>query len=632
MCGLAGAVAESAETAVRAMTAALVHRGPDDEGYYSDADIFIGFRRLSIVDLDGGHQPISNETGDVILVCNGEIYNSPELRRRLTSAGHRFSTQSDVEVILHLYEQHGVACFSMLEGMFAVALWDKRHKRLVLARDHMGQKPLFYALRGNELYFASEVQAVLASGRIAPALAEDALWHYLSLRSIPENFSLMKGIKKLPAASYLVFENGSASIERYWHLDFRSKSTLSHRDSIDALDELLSSTVKSHLLSDVTVGSFISGGIDSTTIATMMARQSQSRVPTFSIGVQEASFDELPIARQVAEANDLEFHGQRVHADIAQLMPQMVHHLGEPADAYGVGVYLVSKLASQHVKVVLCGDGGDESFGGYDRYRGQKLVDLVRILPATLRRFVIAGLIKAVPESYQYKSMAERLRWLQYMCDFEDGERYARALGFLRFPPEAKQQLFTESALERNAELDSVDQVLRFFDAENVSDLIDRMLYTDLMTRVSDHNLVMTDRMSMAWSLEVRSPFVDPRVVEFAASLPADLKVRGRKLKYALREVAARYIPSKVVQLPKQGFGFPVGQWMRQDLRSAVESRLFNSRFVEEGLFRKEYLENLVGEHMSGERDHSYRLWLLLGLEVWHELYIEGRAVESVSL
>ena len=218
------------------------------------------------------------------------------------------------------------------------------------------------------------------------------------------------------------------------------------------------------------------------------------------------------------------------------------------------------------------------------------------------------------------------------MSEFEGGERYARALGFLRFPPETKQQLFTETALERNSGLDSVEQVLRFFDAEAVSDLIDRMLYTDLMTRVSDHNLVMTDRMSMAWSLEVRSPFVDPRVVEFAARLPADLKVRGRKLKYALREVASRYIPPNVVQLPKQGFGFPVGQWMRHELRTAVESRLFNSRFVEQGLFRKEFVENLVGEHMTGVQDHSYRLWLLLGLEIWHELYIERRPLESVSL
>jgi asparagine synthase (glutamine-hydrolysing) len=614
------------------MTAALEHRGPDDEGYYSDDDIFIGFRRLSIVDLDGGHQPISNETGDVILVCNGEIYNSPELRKQLSRAGHRFRTQSDVEAILHLYEEYGLNCFGMLEGMFAVALWDKQRKRLVLARDHMGQKPLFYALRGNEFYFASEVQSLLASGRFTPELSEEALWHYLSLRSVPENYSLVKGVHKLPAASYLVFENGRTSMERYWHLDFRNKSTLSHRDSIDALDELLCSTVKSHLLSDVTVGTFISGGIDSTTVASMMAAQSENRIPAFSIGVREASFDELPIARQVAEANGLEFHGQRVHADIAELMPKMVHHLGEPADAYGVGVYLVSKLASQHVKAVLCGDGGDESFGGYDRYRGQKLVDLVAILPGALRRSVIAGLIRAVPESFQYKSMAQKLRWLQYMCEYEDGERYARALGFLRFPPEAKQQLFTGRALERLTGLDSVDQVLRFFNAENVSELIDRMLYTDLMTRVSDHNLVMTDRMSMAWSLEVRSPFVDPRVVEFAARLPADLKVRGRKLKYALRQVASRYIPSEVVRLPKQGFGFPVGQWMRQDLRTAVESRLFNSRFVEQGLFRKKYVEKLVGEHMAGVQDHSYRLWLLLGLEIWHELYIEGRPLESVSL
>lgn len=632
MCGIAGAIGEKKEESVRRMTSALVHRGPDDEAYYQDEVVALGFRRLSIVDIEGGRQPIANETGDLILVCNGEIYNSPRLRERLQGAGHRFRTNSDVEVILHLYEDDGIQCIRQLEGMFAFALWDIRNRRLLLARDHMGQKPLYYCNTGGNFYFASEIQALLASGEIERKLDIDALWHYLSLRFMPDRYCLIRGIQKIPAASYLTFQDGQIQSGRYWQPDFRNKLKLDDTEAIDALDDCLQQTVSSHLLSDVTVGSFISGGVDSTTIASMMARQNADPVPVFSIGVDEAGFDELPLAQKVAAANGLTFFGKRVQPNIISLLPKLVHHLGEPADPYGVGIYLVSKLAGENVKVVLSGDGGDESFGGYDRYLGQRMVELFCWLPRVLRRSVLSGLIASVPETFQYKSLAQRLRWLQQMSEFSDGQRYARALGFLRFTPESKNDLFTEQAKSQLSDADSVSQVLRFFDAEQVNELTDRMLYTDLMTRVSDHNLVMGDRMSMAWSLEVRAPFVDPRVIEFAASLPVDLKIRGKQLKYLLRKVAARYIPRELVGLPKQGFGFPLGKWIRHDLRDVIERRMKESIFVEEGIFRREYLQKLTDEHISGHQDHSYRIWLLLGLEIWYELYLEGKPVESVVL
>jgi asparagine synthase (glutamine-hydrolysing) len=632
MCGIAGALGAEAEQLTRRMTAALVHRGPDDDGFHVGPGMALGFRRLSIIDLAGGAQPICNETGDIWLVCNGEIYNSPELRKRLVEAGHRFRTHTDVEVILHLYEEHGEDCVRHLRGMFAFAIWDARDRSLLLGKDHMGQKPLFFYQDGERFLFASEIQALLACGAVPRKLDANGLWHYLSLRSMPDEYSMIAGVHKLPAAHILRrTADGSVTTRRYWTPDFRAKLELSEAEAEEALDACLRETVASHLLSDVPVGTFLSGGIDSTTIGAMMSRQVADPVPAFSIGVAEASFDELGPAEQVARAEGMVFHGERVKADVAAMLPMMVHHLGEPADPYGVGVYLVSRLAARHVKVVLSGDGGDESFAGYDRYLGQRLVDYYCLLPAFLRRRVMPRLIAAVPETFQYKSTAQRLAWLQAMSEVGGAERYARALGVLRFTPEERAELFHPEVASSLADPDTLGKVLHWFDAPNAEELLDRMLHTDLMMRVPDHNLVMGDRMSMACSLEVRAPFVDPRVVEFAASLPTDLKLKGRKLKYLLRRVAARYLPPDIVRLPKQGFGFPVGLWMRRDLRALVEDRLGNSRLVAAGVFRPEPIARLLREHMDGKVDHSYRLWLLLNLEIWHDIYVEGREVAAVT-
>jgi asparagine synthase (glutamine-hydrolysing) len=632
VCGIAGVIGADAALLCRRMTSALVHRGPDDDGYLEADGLALGFRRLSIIDLEGGRQPISNETGDVHLICNGEIYNSPELRRRLMHAGHRFRTKTDVEVILHLYEDHGEDCVRYLRGMFAFAVWDARNHSLLLAKDHMGQKPLFFAEAGGHFLFASEIQALLASDVIQRRVDVEGLWNYLSLRSFPDQLSLIDGVRKLPAATTLSRSaNGSLSARRYWNPDFRSKMTFNEDEAVDALEERLKATVKSHELSDVTVGAFLSGGIDSTVIAAMMARDRGKPLPVFSIGVEETSFDELPVARAVADSNNMQFFGERVHADVASLIPMMVHHLGEPADPYAMGIYLVSKLASGHVKVALSGDGGDESFAGYDRYLGQKLVDIYCLFPETIRKRVLGPLITTVPETHRYKSLAQRLSWLQSMSEFKAGERYARALGVLRFTPETKHKLMSAEAVAGLKDVDSEEKVLRYFNADNVEDLLDRMLYTDLMTRVPDHNLVMTDRMSMACSLEVRSPFVDPDVVEFAARLPVQFKLKGRRLKYLLRKVAERYIPRGVARLPKQGFGFPVGIWMKRDLGPLLRRRLGQSRMAQAGIFNQPYIDSLCAQHMSGKVDHSYRLWLLLCLEFWYDIHVEQADVASLQ-
>ena len=632
MCGIAGAIGQGAAEITRKMTAALVHRGPDDDGYLASGETALGFRRLSIIDVDGGHQPISNETRDIHLICNGEIYNSPVLRRRLAKEGHRFRSRSDVEVILHLYESLGTSCVEHLRGMFAFAIWDERDGSLLLARDHMGQKPLFFAEVGGRFLFASEIQALLASGVIDRELNIEGLWHYLSLRALPDDLTLLRTVKKLPAASFLTrSRDGALSVHRYWDPRFEPKLKMGEHDAVDALEERLKETVKSHLLSDVTVGAFLSGGIDSTTISAMAAREQEAPLPVFCVGVEEASFNELPTARKVADSENMRFFGRQVRADVAALLPMMISHLGEPADPYGMGVYLVSRLASEEVKVVLSGDGGDESFAGYDRYYGQKLADIYSLVPAAVRHRILGPLLSSIPETFQYKSLAQRFSWMQSMSDFDGATRYARALGILRFPPERKQELFTTSAVNLIGNQDTDAIVMRYFGAENVADLVDRMLYTDLMIRVPDHNLVMGDRMSMACSLEVRSPFVDPDLIEFAARLPARYKMKGRKLKYLLRRVAERYIPRDVARLPKQGFGFPVGIWLRGQLAPLVRQRLGSSKMAETGVFEQGCIDTLISEHTTGVADHSYRLWLLLCLEFWFDIYIEAADVPDLQ-
>jgi asparagine synthase (glutamine-hydrolysing) len=631
MCGIVGIVSRQGSGSIRSMTDTLAHRGPDGVGFFEDDGVALGHTRLSIIDLEGGAQPIPNEDETLQLVCNGEIYNSPELRRDLESRGHRFRTRTDVEVILHLYEEYGESCVNHLRGMFAFALWDAPARKLFLARDHLGQKPLFYYINGDTFVFASEIKGLFASGLVEPELCLEGMWHYMSLRFMPDQYSLFQGVNKLPAASTLSFKDGRLEVGKYWSISFADKFRGGEAELIDRLDQLLADTVEAHLLSDVRVGSFLSGGIDSTTVASMMAEKTASPVPVFSVGVEERSFNELPAARLVAQKYGMEHHERVANADIIGLLPRMLYHMDEPADPYGVGVYLVSELARETVKVALSGDGADESFAGYDRYAGQRVVDFYCLLPAWFRRSVMRPLIEALPETFAYKSISQKARWVHAMSQFSSGERYAESMSFLRFTPEAKERLFTAAAKSRIEDYASVDKILTHFDAANSEELVDRMLHTDLMTRVPDHNLVIGDRMSMAHSLEVRAPFVDYQVVEFAARLPGKLKLKSGRLKYILRQVAARYIPQEVVKKPKQGFGFPLGAWMRADLAGVLKQLLGNSRLAELDIFRQQEIDRIVAEHIGGKIDHSYRLWILLNLEVLQRLYFEGASIDSTA-
>jgi asparagine synthase (glutamine-hydrolysing) len=633
MCGIAGIISEdpTAGSRLPAMLERLRHRGPDDEGLERLGPATLGHRRLSILDLAGGRQPMLNPDRTLAVVFNGEIYNFPALRRALEAEGRHFRTRSDTEILLHLYEKYGVDCVAHLDGMFAFGLWDAPRRRLLLARDHMGQKPLFYCQTARGFVFASEPKGVLASGLVAPAVDLEALFHYISLRFIPDQLTLFKAIQKLPASHRLVYADGIARVERYWGFSCVAKRAGTEAELTDALDHTLRETIRAHLLSDVPVGSFLSGGIDSSLVTALMAGESPDPVPTFSIGVREQGFNELPFAAQVARGYRTRHHEEVVTADLVHLVPRMVWHLDEPADPFGAGVYLVSSLAAQHVKVVLSGDGGDELFAGYDRFAGQRLATVYALLPRSLRRTLMRRLIGLVPESFGYQSLAQKLRWLNEMSLLDAGERYAASMSFLRFTEDAKRGLFTSEARAGLAGLDSTEKILVHFNSPNAQDLVDRMLYTDLMTRIPDHLLPIVDRMAMAHGLEVRPPLLEHRMVEFAAGVPADLKLRGSKLKYILRRVAARYIPAELIDRPKQGFGFPLARWMRTDLRGLLRKAIADSRFVQAGVFDRAYMERLLDEHVEGRRDHNFRLWILLNLEIWHRLYLEGQSLDVVS-
>jgi len=633
MCGIAGIIGTTGERRDRidAMVRALEHRGPDDHGVERFPTAALGHRRLSIIDLEHGHQPMVGDGGNVAIVFNGEIYNFREHRRRLEQQGHRFRTTSDTEVLLALYRESGVRCVEALDGMFAFGIWDETRQRLVLARDHLGQKPLFYRVFPDGIAFASEIKAFLSAGIAEPRPDLAALSDYISLRFLPGDATLLAEVRKLPAAHILVWERGVLRVDRYWQLSFTEKWPGDEKTLTDALDQRLDATVREHTISDVQVGTFLSGGIDSSLMTALTAADAPDPVPTFSIGVVEQDFNELPFARLVAEQYRTDHHEEVVHADLVHLVPDMVWHLEEPADPFGVGVFLASRLAARHVKVVLSGDGGDELFAGYDRFAGSRYVDWLRIIPAPLRRTVVRRMIERFPDSFSYKSLAQKMRWANEMSLVRGGARYAEAVSFLRFPEPAKQQLFTPEARATIGGRDSRERILEHFESSHADSMIDRMLYTDLMTRIPDHLLAIVDRMAMAHGLEVRPPLLEHRMVKYAAAIPDRFKLKGTRLKHILREVASRHLPPSLIDRPKQGFGFPLAYWMRETLKPVLDDALATSRFVAAGVFDRDYVSALITEHATGRRDHNFRLWIFLNLEIWYRIFIEGEGRESVA-
>ena len=632
MCGIAGIYDPSGVNVadVQAMADALAHRGPDDAQVHMEPEIGLGFRRLSIIDLESGAQPISNEDGSIWVICNGEIYNYRELRDALQRRGHHFRTQSDVEVLVHLYEERETELLGDLRGMFAFAIWDRTKRRLFLARDHLGQKPLYWARHGSRVYFASEIKGILAVAPHYRQVDPLALDEYLSLRVISEPRSMFAGIRKLASAHFLMVSERSAEEHCYWRLDFEPKKQFSDAEALERTEQHIKEAVKVHLVSDVPIGAFLSGGVDSAFITAMVAQVHTERLDTFSVGLRYGGFDETPAAETVAQLYGTRHHAQWIDGSMARLLPEVVYHADEPSDPLSVCMYRLGEFARTKVKVALGGDGGDELFGGYDRYYGVPYVRHYAALPAAVRRSVLGRLIRLVPGGFWYKSLSHRLRWVHELAEEEGGRRYARSLGYFYFTPRHRNNLYTNRMQRLTAGFDPEESVIGWYDDDGLKEMLDRMVLSDYKVRLPNHSIMILDRMTMAHGLEARSPFLDHRLVEFAALLPARLKVRRRERRWLQKRLARKYLPSGFVDRPKQGFASALPYLMKREFELLFRKFLTASSLTRAGWLRSEPIQQLLAEHLAGRTDHGSRLWLLLNAELWHRLHVEGTPLEEL--
>ncbi|OLB60622.1 MAG: asparagine synthase (glutamine-hydrolyzing) [Acidobacteria bacterium 13_2_20CM_2_66_4] len=623
MCGITGKFSYGGAPIdpelLTAMTDAVTHRGPDAAGYYLGDGIGLGHRRLSIIDLSTGDQPLTNEDRTVWVVFNGEIYNFHEVRRELEAAGHRFCTRSDTEVIVHGYEEWGDECVSRFGGMFAFALWDVRRRRLMLARDRLGVKPLYFARLPNGLVFGSEIKSLLQDESVPREWRADALDAYLTLEYIPGPATIYEHVEKLPPGHVLIAEGGEVRLRQYWDLRFTGDGDAGREDEyLERLDALLRDSVRMRLISDVPIGAFLSGGIDSSTVVAYMVETSDAPVVTTSVGFAERAFDELEHARVVAEHLGCEHHPVVANPDVRDLLPKLAWHFDEPfADPSAVPTYYVSAAARERVTVALSGDGGDELWAGYARHRVEQWEARVRgwLGPWVSR---IAGHVgRQLPR----------------------GIKGARAIGHLALSPDdacAHKHAYDIFEADRKAALYTADfkRALRGADpfatfraawnACGSPDPLDRALYVDVKTYMLDDILTKVDRMSMAVSLETREPLLDHRLLEFAATVPTSLKLRGNRGKYLLRRVLERRVPRAILERPKQGFEPPTGEWLCGPLAEMTGDLLLDGRLHRRGLFRRDQIERMWGEHRTGRRDHRERLWTLVMLELWFREFIDG--------
>lgn len=627
MCGIAGFVNNSSEAADRrvleAMNRAIAHRGPDDEGFYVNENAALGMRRLSIIDVAGGHQPMHNADKTKWIVFNGEIYNYQELRADLDKRGHRFYTSSDTEAILHLYEEHGEECLQHLRGMFAIAIWNEREKSLFLARDRVGKKPILYSHQGNgDLIFGSEFQALLKHPAVSREVDDEAIDAYLSYLCVPAPMTAFKSIRKLEPGHWLKWKDGLIETQRYWLPNFSNKIEISEEDAIVETTRLLRESTRLRMISEVPLGAFLSGGVDSSTIVALMAQESDKPVKTFSIGFEEQDFSELKYAKRVAEHVGAEYNEFIVRPNALEVLPTLVEHYGEPyADSSAIPTYYVSRETRKHVTVALNGDGGDESFAGYERHAAMQIAEQYHRLPKVLRKVVIEGPVGLVPISELKKSRFRDAKRFLQAASMPKTERYFRWMS--TFDRDAKKSLYTREFSEKVAGNKVSVYFDRWFAKANGSGVLDAVLLNDLMTYLPNDLLVKVDIASMANSLEARSPFLDHKVIEFAASLPERLKMRRFETKSLLKKVAARLVPAEVIYRRKMGFGVPIGGWFRGDMKGFVRETLLSEKALRRGIVRPEMISRYVTEHTEGQRDHAFQLWTLLMLELWFQRFID---------
>ena len=594
------------------MCDALVHRGPDDEGVFIEGSAGLGMRRLSIIDVEHGQQPFFNEERTVAVVCNGEIYNFRELRSVLSQKGHRIVTGSDVEVIPHLYEEYGLDFVTHLRGMFAIALADGRNHRVVLARDRAGEKPLYYAMHDGDLVFASEVDAILASG-VRPSIDWPAIHSYLSYKFVPSPATGFKDIRKLEAGHLLVVSNGTARVTRYWGIRDHTApaSTPSYAEAKMELRTRLQQAVTSQMVSDVPLGAFLSGGIDSSIVVALMARASSRPVRTYSIGFREQSYDETPFAREVAAHLGTEHHEFVVDWEIENLLPALVRHVGEPfADSSCIPTYHLSKMARTGVTVALSGDGGDELFGGYSRYRAMRLARYYNRLPGTLRewgRRTVFGMTRESTKKIETNTLRKMRRFFSYAAAAE-----TLSYTFLPTFTDAEQALLlTPEALP-----EGTGGRWRYLDTDH-GDIVREMMRRDFEIFLPDDILTKVDRMTMANSLESRAPFLDADLVDFVDRLPTNYKIHGTHTKRILKDIAVDLIPPRILARPKQGFVVPLATWFKSSLRGFVHDTLESRESMSGQFFNQNYLRRILRQHEEGRADHSEKIWTLLSFETW---------------
>ena len=598
------------------MCDAIRHRGPDDEGRRIMPGAALGMRRLSIIDLATGQQPIHNEDESVWVVFNGEIYNYAELRAELIARGHRFYTNSDTETIVHAYEEWGSEGFARLRGMFGIALWDSRSDSLFLARDRVGIKPLHYAIVGDRLYFASEIKSILAAGALSPNIDFMALDHYLSFLYTPRDASIFEGVQKLPPGHILRWHAGTSHISRYWEMPAEERQPASDQEAVETLRQVLRDAVRSHLMSEVPLGAFLSGGVDSSVVVGLMAEASSQPVRTFSIGFDDPRFDELEHARLVARHFATDHHEFVVKPDALAIIDDLIAHFDEPfGDSSAIPTWYVSEIARRHVTVVLSGDGGDELFGGYERYsQHPRIAAFDRWAPPATRK--VASLVwPLLPHGATGKNFLRR-------AARDSRGRYLDQIGY--FQPDEKRSLLSGDVRRAVGKADAEARLGRHFARLSGLSWDAQMMHFDFETYLPEDILTKVDRMSMAHSIESRVPLLDNLVVDYAASLPAAFKIRNGRKKHVLKEAAATLVPANILNRRKQGFAVPVGGWFRGDLREFFSDVLRSQRARERGYFNDRFVDRIIREHVTGRRDHTLRLWALVVFELWHRHYLDA--------
>lgn len=626
MCGICGEFNFSKKNVnkdiMHSMLEVLHHRGPDDEGMYIHETIGLGHKRLSIIDLDTGRQPMSNEEKNIYIVFNGEIYNFRELRKELESSGHIFKTKSDTEVILHCYEEHGFESLKKLRGMFAFAIWDERSRVLFLARDRLGKKPLFYTFVQDTFIFASEIKALLKHPSVKKDINLKAIDYYLTYQYIPAPMSIFKGIYALlPAHGMTVYENRKHSINSYWEIEFKQKTHLSLHEAEEVLLYKLREAVRARMISDVPLGAFLSGGIDSSIVVALMSEYSEKPVKTFSIGFEEESFSEIIYARQIARKFNTDHHEFIVKPDAVEILPKLVWHFEQPyADASALPTYYLARETRKHVTVVLNGDGGDENFAGYLRHSAHCIASgITNAVPS----FIWSSLYRILPEIAHQRSL------FRYFKRFTQaaGESPARRnlLWHCMFRNELKDSIYSESMKEELKNVKAYSFMENVYRDAHVNTMLDAVLYTDIKTYLPFDLLVKMDIATMAHSLEARSPFLDHEFMEWTATLPPSYKMHLYKGKYILKKCFKQVLPASILKRRKMGFGVPLEHWFRSTcLNTFMKEALLSSRSIGRGYFKEKAIEKLIQEHEQKKFDHGYHLWSLLMLEMWHKVFMDS--------